>query len=62
MALVFQYLSNFRKDVLDQLINQEMKEAAFYKCQGQINMIDDILHLPELLTIAKLRNEGEGNA
>lgn len=59
MELVFQYLSNFRKDILDQVISQPLKEAEFYKCQGQINVIDDIMGLPNLLLTAKLRNEGE---
>jgi hypothetical protein len=43
------------------MINQDLKESTYYRTQGSIQIIDDILGFPGLLETAKLRNEGEGN-
>jgi hypothetical protein len=55
MGRILRYLSNMRSDLLDDLISNKMEVEKFYKIQGQIDIIDDILGLPKLLETSKLR-------
>lgn len=55
MQLVLAYLNNYRTDLLEELISKELNPASFNLTQGKIQMIDDVLGIPRLLTSARLK-------
>lgn len=55
MGLILQYLSSERLRILNTLVNDKMEIETFYKAQGGIQIIDDLLGLPTLLNTAKLK-------
>lgn len=53
MGLIIQYLNSSRQFILNDLVTADLKAASYYRSQGQIKTIDDILGLPEFLVSYK---------